>query len=122
MDRLLIVEDYEAIADIERLVATMEGFSVRIARTSGEALALATEFRPDAIVLDLALGDGDDGEEVLRRLREHGDSTPVVVVSARTGLRDSEIAGYENVMLLPKPFKSHELAEHLRSLRNRSKT
>ena len=82
--RVVLVDDVD---DIRRLVRTALRFRggfevVGEARTGAEAIALATDQRPDIVVLDLGLPD-IAGREVLARVREESPATRVVVLSAR---------------------------------------
>ena len=82
--RILLVEDAEDIADAIRVRLAKAGYAVDMAE-NGEAAEdlLATETY-QLIVLDLMLGRGVDGQTILQRLRKRGDTTPVLVVTARS--------------------------------------
>lgn len=81
MSRILIVEDEEAIADLERDYLELSGFEVEIEHdgTKGLERALAEDF--DMYILDLML-PGTDGFEICKRIREV-KNTPVLMVSAK---------------------------------------
>src|SRR5262245_52401268 len=66
---LLVVEDEPGFSRLLTLSLVREGFEVRTATNGEDALDLAAEMHPDAVVLDLGL-PGMDGFEVLRELRE----------------------------------------------------
>src|SRR4029077_537304 len=55
MKKVLIIEDYYALADIESLLCTMEGYEVKVAKSGDEGLAAFVEFQPDLVLLDLML-------------------------------------------------------------------
>jgi DNA-binding response OmpR family regulator len=78
--RVLVVEDDSASHDVLRRILDRKGYDVLSAMTVSGALALL-ERRPDAIVLDLMLPDGD-GETVLRKVRSDGLPVRVLVASA----------------------------------------
>ena len=80
-DSVLIVEDDDAIADLERDYLEASGFAVRVAAdgTAGLALALSGSF--DLVILDVML-PGRDGMEVCRRIRAALD-VPIIMVTAR---------------------------------------
>lgn len=81
-NKILLVEDDEAIAQGLALNLKLEGF-VPITVYDGEAaLAAIEEHRPDLILLDISLPK-KNGLEVLSQTREAGDTTPVIVLSAR---------------------------------------
>ena len=81
MQRILIIEDDEAIAAIERDYLEIDGFSVEIAPDGESGLARGLEGAFDLILLDLML-PGLDGFAVCRRLRETLD-IPILMVTAR---------------------------------------
>src|SRR5574338_669018 len=78
---LLVIEDEPAIARLISLSLGREGFDVHVATNGEDALDLAAEIHPDAVVLDLGL-PGADGLTVLDELRDWSD-LPVVVVTGR---------------------------------------
>ena len=81
MSKILIVEDEEAIADLEKDYLELSGFDVEIENdgTSGLERALSEEF--DMYILDLML-PGTDGFEICKRIREK-KNTPILMVSAK---------------------------------------
>lgn len=79
--RVLIVEDDDAIAQIERDYLVAAGMEATIAATGTQGLTLALSGDFDLVLLDLML-PGMDGFEVCRRLRERLD-TPILMVTAR---------------------------------------
>ena len=81
MKRILIIEDDEAIAAIERDYLVLGGFEVEIAGTGGDGIAMGRFGRFDLILLDLML-PGIDGFSVCRALRETLD-IPILMVTAR---------------------------------------
>lgn len=101
---VLVVEDERNIADLQRRYLTREGFGVHVETAGDTALAAVRRMRPVAVVLDIAL-PGMDGMEVCRRLREEGDWTPVLFVTARDEVMD-RILGLELGAddYLTKPF------------------
>ena len=81
MSKILIVEDEEAIADLEKDYLELSGFDVEIENdgTSGLERALSEEF--DMYILDLML-PGTDGFEICKKIREK-KNTPILMVSAK---------------------------------------
>ena len=116
--RVLVVEDDAEIADVLRRSLRQEGYSVRSAADGVEALALAADFVPDLIVLDLGL-PRLDGMEVMRRLRTEGD-VPILILTARaeTGDRVEGLDGGADDYLV-KPFERQELLARIRALLRR---
>jgi CheY-like chemotaxis protein len=93
--RVLVVEDSDVIRRVLSLILQGEGYQVAQAEGGRTALALARQYRPDVVTLDLSLPDLD-GREVLRLLKEDPltRAIPVVVISA-------------NPELLTEPERSH---------------
>src|ERR1700750_2201834 len=82
--RVLVVEDDDAIAQVLQRSLRMEGYDVRIAGDGVTALDEAHAFLPDLMILDLGL-PGLDGVDVATTLRQGGDDTPILVLTARDG-------------------------------------
>jgi two-component system OmpR family response regulator len=118
MKRILVVEDYHALADIETLLCQMEGYDVKSAQTGEEGLDLIASYRPDLVILDLMLPGELSGTEVLDQIRDNGSDRPkVLVVSALINQTTSpELERYKNVQTLKKPFKVKELATRVRDM------
>ncbi len=112
-DVVLVIEDESAMRRFLSAALTSHGFKVIEAGTVAQAIALATEARPAAILLDLGLPDGD-GLDLLRTLREWS-TTPVIVLSARDREDDKVTAldaGADDY--LTKPFGVSELLARIR--------
>ena len=116
--RVLVVEDDEEIADVLRRSLRQEGHEVRTAVDGERALALARDFVPDLVVLDLGLPKLD-GVEVCRRLRADSD-VPILILTARSGT-DDRVRGLDAGAddYLVKPFERAELLARLRALMRR---
>jgi len=116
--RVLVVEDDEPIADVLRRSLRNEGYDVRAAADGVEALAVAEQFVPDLVVLDLGL-PRLDGIEVCRRLRAESD-VPILILTARTETED-RVEGLDSGAddYLPKPFETAELLARARALLRR---
>jgi two-component system, OmpR family, response regulator len=117
--RLLVVEDDERLAALLVRALKEDGYAVDATGDGAEALWLATEYDYDTVVLDRML-PGLDGMEVVRALRERGRSTPVLLLTARTGV-DDRVTGLDAGAddYLTKPFDYDELAARIRALARR---
>jgi two-component system OmpR family response regulator len=117
---VLVVEDERPIADIVRLYLSRDGFGVHVEHDGTAGLAAARKMRPVACILDIAL-PGLAGTEICRRLREDGDWTPVIFLTARDDEVDRilglELGGDDYVT---KPFSPRELVTRVKALLRRA--
>ncbi len=118
--RVLVVEDDRRIAsDVSRALAAA-GYVVETVRDGAEAWFRGDTEDYAAIILDLGL-PGMDGLAVLKRWRQNGRRTPVLILTARGSWAervDGIDAGADDY--LPKPFRMEELLARLRSIVRRS--
>jgi two-component system OmpR family response regulator len=114
--RILVAEDDVRMAAMLRRGLGEDGYAVDVVGDGLEALWQATEIDYDAIVLDLML-PGANGVEVCRRLRQANRWAPVLLLTARTDVRD-RITGLDSGAddYLGKPFSFSELSARLRAL------
>jgi two-component system, OmpR family, response regulator len=120
--RVLVVEDEVKLASLIRKGLREEGMLADVAIKGEDALWMAGATPYDAIVLDVML-PGIDGFETLRRLRDDGVQTPILMLTARDGVED-RIAGLDTGAddYVPKPFDFGELLARLRALVRRGPT
>ncbi len=113
--KILIVEDEEQIARLLSLELTHEGYEVETAETGRDGLDKALEHPWDLILLDIML-PGLNGMEVLRRLRNVDELTPVILLSARDTTID-KVSGLDQGAndYLTKPFEIEELLARIRA-------
>ncbi|MDP9221533.1 MAG: response regulator transcription factor [Actinomycetota bacterium] len=116
---VLVIEDERSIADLERLYLSREGFGVHVESDGQAGLAAARRLHPVAIVLDVGL-PGLDGAEVCRQLRQAGDWTPVLFVTARDDEVD-RVLGLEMGAddYITKPFSPRELVARVKTVLRR---
>ena len=117
--RILVVDDETSISDLIATSLKFVGFDVRTAATGSQALAVAEEFKPHAIVLDVMLPD-QDGFEVCRQIRSEGIDVGVLFLTAKDGMED-KVAGLTigGDDYMTKPFSLEELVARLRALLRR---
>jgi two-component system KDP operon response regulator KdpE len=116
--RVLVVDDENAIRRYLHTALTAQGFAVYEAANGQETLSAVVENRPDVIILDLGLPDFD-GVEVTRRLREWSN-TPIIILSVREAEQDKIAAldaGADDY--LTKPFGTGELMARMRVVMRR---
>ena len=116
---ILVIDDNPTNLKLTRLVLAGDGFDVRTALDAGEAMAVLSEFRPRAILMDLQL-PGVDGYELTRRLKASATHRHIVILAltayAMKGDKEKALAagcdGY-----ITKPIDTRSLAatilEHL---------
>ncbi len=118
-ERILVVDDEPFITDLLSAALRFEGFSVEVATSGRDALALATPGRHDLVMLDVMMPDLD-GTEVCRRLRETGVDVPVVFLTARDSTED-KVAGLGMADdYVTKPFSLEELVARVRAVLRRA--
>src|SRR6195256_5183924 len=118
--RVLVVDDDPDVRDSLSRALRYAGYQVLTAVHGGEALDAVARSPVDLIVLDVLMPIMD-GFEACRRLRERGDATPVLVLTARDSVGDRVTgldAGADDYLV--KPFELDELLARLRALLRRS--
>lgn len=114
-NKVLIVEDEKNIVDILRFNLTREGYETMEAYDGAAGLTLALEHAPDLILLDLMLPEMD-GFQVCRALRDQGNQTPVLIITAREEEKD-KVLGLELGAddYVTKPFSVRELLARVKA-------
>ena len=114
MSQILIVEDEDRISSFVAKGLRSAGYVPTVADNGRDGYQLAHTGDFELIVLDLGLPD-QDGFTVLRRLRESKNSTPVIILSARSSVDDT-VAGLEGGAddYMSKPFRFEELLARVR--------
>ena len=120
MTRVLIVDDEPAVRAALDRALRLDGYEITLAADGLQALDSLADARHDAVVLDVAM-PGIDGLQVCRRLRDAGDRTPVLMLTARDAV-DDRVAGLDAGAddYLVKPFALKELKARLRALLRRA--
>jgi two-component system response regulator MprA len=118
-ERVLIIEDDEAIVKMLRRALAYEGYQVDTALDGESGLIMARDHHPDLVLLDWML-PGMDGLEVCQRLRA-GSSLPILMLTAKDTLQDRVQgldAGADDYVV--KPFELDELLARVRALLRRT--
>jgi two-component system OmpR family response regulator len=118
--RLLVVEDEQTILELLSGSLRFAGFDVVTAASGTEALRAVAASRPDLVLLDVMMPDGD-GFEVVRRMRSSGPYPPVIFLTARDGVpeRVTGLAlGADDYVT--KPFSLDEVVERIRAVLRRA--
>lgn len=120
-EKILIIEDDEAILKVLHRVLSYEGYEIFKALNGQQGLNSARENHPDLVILDVML-PGMDGLEVCRRLRL-GGSIPILMLTAKDTIQD-RVTGLDSGAddYLVKPFEVDELLARLRALLRRTQS
>ena len=114
MSKILIIEDEEAIADLERDYLELSGFEVEIANRGDTGLDKAMKEEYDLIILDLMLPEVD-GFDICRQIREE-KNTPIIMVSAKKDDIDKiRGLGLGADDYMTKPFSPSELVARVKA-------
>jgi DNA-binding response OmpR family regulator len=119
--RALVVDDAPEFRELVSTVLRREGFAVELASDGPGALAVARDFEPDVVVLDIGL-PGMDGVEVCRRLRTFSDAY-IVMLTGRQEEVDKLIGlsvGADDYVT--KPFSARELVARVRAMLRRPRS
>jgi two-component system, OmpR family, response regulator len=118
--RLLVVEDEPTILELLSGSLRFAGFDVVTAASGADALRAAATARPDLILLDVMMPDGD-GFEVIRQIRSGGPRIPVIFLTARGTVND-RVAGLTlgGDDYVTKPFSLDEVLARIRAVLRRS--
>ena len=117
--RILVVDDEDNLRSMLVAALKYEGYDVTQASDGAEGLRAARETKPDLIVLDVMM-PVLDGFSVVKRLREAGDRTPIIFLTARDSSEDRvtglNLGGDD---YLPKPFSLEELVARVEAVSRR---
>ncbi|HEY6464494.1 MAG TPA: response regulator transcription factor [Candidatus Acidoferrales bacterium] len=119
--RVLVIEDDAAMAGLLQKGLQEENHVASVASDGRAGLELAANYQFDVIILDWML-PGMDGLEVSRRLRKEGNTTPILMLTARDAVPDI-VKGLDSGTddFLTKPFSFAELLARIRALGRRAK-
>lgn len=118
--RILLIEDDEDVAQLVTAGMSEASHDVVIATNGEDGQARALNEKFDVMIFDRQLPGGVDGANLLKDLREHEISTPVLFLSGLGGLQDwikGLDAGGDDYIV--KPFEFHDLLQRVESLHQR---
>src|ERR1700726_2110547 len=119
--RLLVVDDEATILELLSGSLRLAGFEVMTATSGAEAVRAAASGRPDLVLMDVMMPDGD-GFEALRRIRSGGAEVPVIFLTARDEVPD-RVAGFAlgGDDYVTKPFSLDELLGRIGAVLKRTR-
>jgi two-component system OmpR family response regulator len=119
--RLLVVDDEATILGLLAGSLRLAGFEVVTAASGAEAVRATASSRPDLVLLDVMMPDGD-GFETLRRIRSGGFELPVIFLTARDEVAD-RVRGFDlgGDDYVTKPFSLDELLGRIRAVLKRTR-
>ena len=119
--RLLVVDDEATILELLSGSLRLAGFEVVTAASGAGAVRAAASSRPDLVLLDVMMPDGD-GFEALRRIRSGGCEVPVIFLTARDEVPD-RVKGFAMGAddYITKPFSLEELLGRIRAVLKRTR-
>ncbi len=122
MDHILVIEDEPTLARLLSYNLTQEGYEVNVVEDGGDGLEEALSKPYDLIILDIML-PGLNGFEVLTRLRQKGNRTPVIILTARTA-EEEIVQGlkYGADDYITKPFGVAELLARVSAVLRRTQS
>jgi two-component system KDP operon response regulator KdpE len=120
-EKILVVEDAPRVMRLVTEVLGAMGYQVIAASSGQSAIEMVTLEQPDLVLLDILLGQGPDGYEVCRNIREFSD-VPVIMLTAKA--QDADVLQGFDVGAddyLTKPFNAKELVARVRAVLRRTK-
>ncbi|BBM83408.1 response regulator [Candidatus Uabimicrobium amorphum] len=117
LHKIMVVEDEEDIQKILQLsLQQIAGFNVKTCSSGDELLQEIDEFQPDLVLLDVMM-EGMDGPSTLKKLREIGNTTPCIFLTAKSLPHEiEEFTQMGAIGVLSKPFNLAELPEDIKKI------
>lgn len=117
METILVIENETEMQEMYQELLYLQGYRVISAYHGEEGLQKVEKYPVDLIILDMELGTGISGREVVMHLKKNKKQIPVIIVSGKIGMEnDPEIALAGNVhRFVSKPFSLKELATIIRN-------
>lgn len=116
MKKILVVDDEPSLLDVIRMRLSAEGYAVATAVNSAGALEEVRTGGHDLVLLDLRLGDGENGMELMSAIHELDPNLPIIILTAY-GTIESAVAAMKNgaYSYVTKPFEHNQLLAQIRN-------
>lgn len=114
---ILVIEDNHAILDVITLILQSEAYKVSGLNKSANMMSHIEQFKPDLIILDIMLPDGD-GRELLTQIRSDSKTEHIAVLMISARYTSENIQHGENIPngFLAKPFDIDELLDKIEGI------
>jgi DNA-binding response OmpR family regulator len=114
---ILVIEDNHAILDVITLILQSEAYKVTGLNKSADMMMHIEQLRPDLVILDIMLPDGD-GRELLTQLRSEvsTEDIPVLMISARYTEENIQHGAFKPNGFLAKPFDIDDLLDRIEGI------
>ena len=122
LPKILLMDDEHDTLNMLAMMLRLSGFDVATAETGQKAVALAAEFKPDALILDVNMPD-ISGIEVLRQIRSQSASQPTAIflsASIRPGDQEAGLAAGAYAYLIKPVLREKLIATVKEALATRS--
>ena len=118
--KILVADDERDIADAVGMILKYSGYETEVVYNGTDADRRIRESFFDGAILDIMM-PGMSGIEVLKKMRDEGDMTPVILLTAKAEIED-KVAGLQNGAddYVPKPFDRRELLARLQTVTRRN--
>jgi two-component system OmpR family response regulator len=114
MAKIIIVDDYQELQDLFKVLLELNNFEVRTAGSAVELNAVLNSFIPNLILLDVMLGS-DSGKEICKKLKQEYATVPIILISADPKqLINYEECGADDI--IEKPFDINTVLEKVNKL------
>jgi DNA-binding response OmpR family regulator len=114
---ILVIEDNHAILDVITLILQSEAYKVAGLNRSADMMSYIDDFKPDLLILDIMLPDGD-GRELLTQIRTNSKTAkiPVLMISAKYTAQNIQHGAHKPNGFLAKPFDIDDLLDKIEGI------